>query len=60
MNYSSVIVGGLTVAVAAWYLVICRRGYVGPGLVVREFGQRMHEGGEMVMGFDEEGKTQGV
>jgi choline transport protein len=54
MNYSSVIVGGLTVAVAAWYIVICRRGYVGPGSVVAELGQRMHEGGEVVMGLGEE------
>jgi choline transport protein len=60
MNYSSVIVGGLTVALAAWYIVICRRGYVGPGLVVKEFGQRMHEGGEVVVGLGEEGKTQRV
>jgi choline transport protein len=41
MNYSSVIVGGLTLAVAGWYVVICRRGYVGPGVLVEGIDQRM-------------------
>jgi choline transport protein len=53
MNYSSVIVGGLTLAVAVWYVVICRKGYVGPGLLVKEAEQRANEVEEMIVNVAE-------
>ncbi|KAF1998599.1 putative choline transport protein [Amniculicola lignicola CBS 123094] len=36
MNYSSLITGGLTVFIAAWWFVIDRRGYKGPGGAIEE------------------------
>ena len=54
MNYSSVIVSGLTMAVATWYIFICRRGYVGPGLLVKEAEQRIVEAEEAIVDVREE------
>lgn len=36
MNYSSLMVGGLTILVAGWWFWVQGRGYVGPGGVVLE------------------------
>ncbi|KAF2017817.1 amino acid transporter [Aaosphaeria arxii CBS 175.79] len=44
MNYSCVIVGGMTALVAAWWFVIKDRGYVGPVGAVEAAAQKMASG----------------
>lgn len=48
MNYSCVIVGGLTAFQAVWYAVIRRRGYQGPRAMLEEVEKRL-VGGEAVI-----------
>jgi hypothetical protein len=48
MNYSSVIVGGLTIFQGLWYRVIRARGYEGPRVMVEEVERRL-AGGEAVV-----------
>jgi choline transport protein len=50
MNYSCVIVGGLTVSVAVWYRVIRARGYEGPRGLVEEVERRLVGGEDVVAG----------
>lgn len=48
MNYSCVIVGGLTLFQGVWYLIIRKRGYEGPRVMVEEVERRL-AGGEAVI-----------
>lgn len=48
MNYSCVIVGGLTLFQGGWYVVIKGRGYQGPRVMVQEVERRL-VGGEAVI-----------
>ena len=50
MNYSCVIVGGLTVFQGAWYVVIRKRGYQGPRGMLVEAEQRLARGEAIVVG----------
>lgn len=48
MNYSCVIVGGLTIFQGVWYVVIRKRGYEGPRVMIEEVERRL-AGGEAVI-----------
>lgn len=48
MNYSCVIVGGLTIFQAVWYFVIRKRGYQGPRVMLEEMERRL-AGGETIV-----------
>ncbi|KAJ4985409.1 amino acid permease [Stagonosporopsis vannaccii] len=48
MNYSCVIVGGLTIFQGVWYAIIRKRGYQGPRVMVEEVERRL-AGGEAVI-----------
>jgi amino acid transporter len=50
MNYSCVIVGGLTIFVAAWYAVIRKRGYEGPRAMLEELEKRLAGGENVIAG----------
>ena len=50
MNYSCVIVGGLTVFQGVWYVVIRKRGYQGPRSMLVEAEQRLARGEAIVVG----------
>jgi choline transport protein len=48
MNYSCVIVGGLTMFQGVWYFVIRKRGYQGPRVMLEEMERRL-AGGETIV-----------
>jgi choline transport protein len=50
MNYSCVIVGGLTIFVAVWYRVIRARGYEGPRFMIEEVEKRLASGESVIAG----------
>lgn len=50
MNYSCVIVGGLTILTALWYKVICARGYEGPRVIVEDVERRLAGGENVIAG----------
>lgn len=50
MNYSCVIVGGLTIFQGGWYVVIRRRGYQGPRVLIEEVEKRLGAGESVVVG----------
>ena len=52
MNYSCVIVGGLTIFQGLWYRVIRARGYEGPRVMLEEVERRL-AGGEVVIAGNE-------
>lgn len=50
MNYSCLIVGGLSIFVAAWWFWVKDRGYVGPGPMIQEVERRLSAGVNAVAG----------
>lgn len=50
MNYSCVITGGLTIFQGIWYVVIRKRGYEGPRVMMEEVERRLAVGEHVVAG----------